>query len=323
MDPSPGRPKVDVCMITYAHGDFLLEAVKSVLMQETTFPVRLIVSDDASPDESGEKLLRFLEDHPKRSSVYYVQRPENLGAMRNFRKTIAEATGEYIAICEGDDFWTDSHKLQCQVDYLETHPEVSGCFHNVDVMTETGERTQFLNEDLPASDYRIEKLFGDWFIPTCSVLFRRSAASSLPEWVNSCRHGDLSLCLHIARSGPLHYLPLNMGVYRRHRGGMSRTHHSVALVPSISFVYHNFDRDSEFRYKDLIDEGIRERIRGQIALQVSRRARGELDQLRKSSRALAAQVSLKTLLKSIAWKVLSWTFRKSARESRASADAKK
>lgn len=302
------NPKLTVCMITYNHGDFLLKAVESVLSQETSFHYQLLISDDCSTDDTDGNLQEYLKNHPAKERVDYIRRPENLGAMPNFRQTLSEAEGEYVAICEGDDYWTDSRKLQKQVDYLDANPAVSGCFHNVKVLNGRASDTLFVDGNAPEKDYVLQDLFQEWFIPTCSMVYRRCAVPMLPQWVDRSRHGDISLWLHLAKWGPLHYLPQVMGVYRKHSGGISHQHHSLQLIPSLSFVFYNFDRDQGYEYKESIRKAILERIEGQIEKQTTHRVEAETGDLFGSARKLAMHISLKTLCKALLFK-LSIVFR--------------
>ncbi len=114
---------VSVFMLTYLHGDYIKQAINGVLIQECDFPIELIVADDRSPDNTEEVVNDFLKDHPKKHLVRYTRHEKNKGMHGNFQWMTDQARGKYIAQCEGDDYWTDPHKLQKQVDFLEANPE--------------------------------------------------------------------------------------------------------------------------------------------------------------------------------------------------------
>src|SRR4051812_38791526 len=114
------RPKVSVCMVTYRHSEFIEQAIGSVMSQAASFPIELVVGDDASPDDTAEKIRRFASTQRVQMRPLFHQ--SNLGAARNFVTTLAECRGEYVALLEGDDYWTDPLKLQRQVDFLDSHP---------------------------------------------------------------------------------------------------------------------------------------------------------------------------------------------------------
>lgn len=112
---------VSVCMITYNHESFIVQAIDGVLMQKTNFSIELIIGEDCSTDCTRKVVVDYAEKYPE---VIKLQLPnENKGMIRNFVETMQAATGKYIALCEGDDYWTDPLKLQKQVDFLEENEE--------------------------------------------------------------------------------------------------------------------------------------------------------------------------------------------------------
>jgi glycosyltransferase involved in cell wall biosynthesis len=115
--------KVSVVMITFNHENYIREAIEGVLMQETDFEMELIISNDCSTDATNIVIEDFLLNHPNAFKVKYFNQEKNLGMMPNFIFTLNQSKGNYIAICEGDDYWTDTYKLQKQVDFLEANPE--------------------------------------------------------------------------------------------------------------------------------------------------------------------------------------------------------
>ena len=113
-------------MITYNHEHFIAQAIRSVLMQEIDFPIELVIGEDCSTDGTRNIVKELAEKYPK--EIKTLLSDKNLGGRDNFRQVIAACSGEYIAILEGDDYWTSSHKLQRQVDFLERFPGVCDMF---------------------------------------------------------------------------------------------------------------------------------------------------------------------------------------------------
>ena len=133
--------KLSVILITYNHGPYIEKALKSVLDQETDFPFEVVVGDDCSTDETQDIIRRIAGENP---DVKLNFRSENTGGRPtlNVYETTKKCTGEYLAYLEGDDFWTDTHKLQRQVDFLESHPEYIAVTHkNVMVDADDNEIT--------------------------------------------------------------------------------------------------------------------------------------------------------------------------------------
>ena len=113
--------KVSVLMLAYNQQQYVDEAIRSVVLQETDFDYELIIGDDGSSDATAERCREWQQRYPDR--IRLLDHSDNVGLARNFVRTYREATGRYIAICEADDFWTDRHKLQIQADFLDSHTE--------------------------------------------------------------------------------------------------------------------------------------------------------------------------------------------------------
>lgn len=205
---------VSICMITYNHEKFISEAIEGVLMQKTTFPIELIIGEDCSTDNTRKIVAEYAEKYPE---IIRPLLPEkNLGMMKNFIDTMQAATGTYIALCEGDDYWTDPYKLQKQVDFLEANEEYSICFHNVQIKLEKEEKfvDDFITHDMPETS-DIYDLLTENYIHTPSVLFRSNEQSindlqSMPP----IPMGDYPLYLLIARNGKIKKISEIMAVYR-------------------------------------------------------------------------------------------------------------
>ena len=144
-EASRNTPLLSVIMITYKHEGFIAEAIDGVLMQECDFEVELIIADDCSPDKTSLIVSKYIETHPKGQWIKYTRHEHNKGMMPNFIFALEEAKGKYIAMCEGDDYWTDPYKLQKQVDFLEQNEEYNIVFHKVKILNFDG---SFLDDDL-------------------------------------------------------------------------------------------------------------------------------------------------------------------------------
>ena len=127
--------RISVAMCTYNGADFLPAQLASIA-EQTRPPDELIIVDDASTDDTVTIIKKFQEKYPDiikpifQSQNQYSQGIRHLSAKHNFPR----AEGKFIAMCEGDDYWTSPKKLQMQVDFLNNHPEFSMCFHNAEVM---------------------------------------------------------------------------------------------------------------------------------------------------------------------------------------------
>jgi glycosyltransferase involved in cell wall biosynthesis len=120
----PDFPIVSVVMLTYAHENYIEEAINGVLMQKCNFEVELIIANDTSPDNTDSVVNSLLKSHSKSDWIKYTRHDSNKGVTPNFIWGLQQAKGKYIAICEGDDYWTDPLKLQKQVDFLAENESV-------------------------------------------------------------------------------------------------------------------------------------------------------------------------------------------------------
>lgn len=220
------RPKVSVLMITYNHERYIEQAVRSVLAQETDFDFELVVGEDHSSDRTREILIAVASEQGSRMRV--LCREQNLGMIGNLIATLGACDGEYVAICEGDDWWTRTDKLQAQVDHMDRHPACRLSFHDARVDSEPGNG----DSGVIRPPGRAQTGLADWlwhrswhasYIATASIVFRRPRAA-LPEWFARLRFaGDWPLITWLLTlGGELHHLEGEYAAYRRHPGGVTQ-----------------------------------------------------------------------------------------------------
>lgn len=139
------KPFVSVIMLTYNHEKYISQALNSVLMQEVNFDYEVLIGDDCSSDMTQQILLEYQHKYPKK--IVLRLRQKNIGATKNAYELLMMAQGKYLATCEGDDYWTNIHKLQLQVDFLEKNPQFIGCTHKFLIVNDEGKpvRNQKLN----------------------------------------------------------------------------------------------------------------------------------------------------------------------------------
>lgn len=182
-------------MITYGHEKFIEQAINGVLMQECDFEVELIIANDCSPDQTDEVIQKIIDNHPKSFWIKYIKHDKNLGMMPNFIFSLQQCTSEFIAVCEGDDYWTDPLKLQRQVDFLENNLEYVMCTHVAEEKNEVTVSSAvfpYINQD--TTKY-IEDYISNNLTATCSLMFKAEFLEPIPEWFNKIQFGDLGLIL--------------------------------------------------------------------------------------------------------------------------------
>ena len=240
---------VSVVMITYGHEKFIAEAINGVLKQECDFSIELIIANDCSPDTTDLVVKKIIEEHPNRNWIKYVKHEKNIGMMPNFIFALKEAQGKYIALCEGDDYWTDPLKLQKQVDFLEANLDFSMCFHSVKIIGSIKDFSYFFK--IPTkSIIMIEDIIVDHYIPTCSLVFRKKFLPKVfPNWFQFSIVGDIPLEILLAVNGPVKYIDKKMGAYRKHDGGITfnkerRKNVRVGLIK----LYKSLNKHLNYKY---------------------------------------------------------------------------
>lgn len=223
--PENTIPVVSICCITYNHKKFIAEALEGFLMQETTFPVEILINDDASTDGTPDILRSYQARYPKLIRVVYQTENQYSKGRAMLIRLLATAAGNFAALCEGDDFWICKHKLQKQVDFMEANTKVSICFHDAysEVYDENNsmvEKKPFTYQTPPSSMLKFDD-FARGFAPhtaSCLILNRKNVFEWLIErklrfaktiFYALLEHGDVAA-----------FLPEKMSVYRIHRGGV-------------------------------------------------------------------------------------------------------
>lgn len=208
------KPLVSVCMITYNHEPYIAQAIESVAQQKTNFPFELIIGEDCSTDHTREICNKYQEKYPQLIRLHLHE--QNVGVMRNFNTSLNACNGKYVALLEGDDYWTDPHKLQKQVDFLEEHPEYIGCAHRVTVI---GLKDSHMGIKRDRT-YEMKDLLSHRPFHTASLLINKDITGpyDFPATITS---GDRALYIQCASHGPFYYSAECMAVYRKHEGGLS------------------------------------------------------------------------------------------------------
>jgi glycosyltransferase involved in cell wall biosynthesis len=250
---SPQSPvELSVLVMTYNHARFIGQALDSVLAQRTDFTFEILISEDCSTDGTRETVTAYAESHPNR--IRPLLSTANLRSNAIVSRGIAAARGTYLAFLDGDDYWTDSGKLQKQVDFLRAHPQCPMCFHNARVVYEDGCRPPYLWTPVGQSRFStFEDIWMGNFIPMCSTVFRRAAIADVPAWYEHMFPiTDWPLHILAARQGPLGYLDDVMGVYRQHGGGLYSVYSEEQKQLKTLEFYRTMNANLGYRHDRLI-----------------------------------------------------------------------
>lgn len=236
-------PKVSVCVSTYQHGHFIRQCLDGVLMQRTDMPFEIIVGEDESVDGTREICLEYAKKHPDKIRLFLRSRMRSTfveyGVTKFFNGiwNCFSARGKYVAFCEGDDYWTDPLKLQKQVDFLESRPDVSLCCHRVMMGTGPDAATTIYPPGPRPTINSLADVIGENWIPTCSMVLRREIAQDYPEWTWDLSFGDWPLQVLAAKQGNVGFIDAIMGFYRVHPGGLWSRLGSVARLHAVLKFY--------------------------------------------------------------------------------------
>jgi glycosyltransferase involved in cell wall biosynthesis len=211
-------PLVSVVVITYNHERYIAEAIDGILEQRTDFPFEIIVGDDGSTDNTGNILRLYQNRFPHLFRIAISKK--NAGPLRNTERALSMTRGKMIALCEGDDYWIDKHKLATQANKLQHNRDIDICYHAC--------YTRYANSKELHGPYigskKAENIFkphqvirgGGGFMPTASLMFRREVLDSIP---NSLRKEapmlDYLMQVYGSRRGGALYINKPMCVYRR------------------------------------------------------------------------------------------------------------
>jgi len=263
---------VSICSIAYNHAKYIRQALDGFLMQITDFPFEVLVHDDASTDGTADIIREYAEQYPDIiKPIYQTENQYSKGVKISLTYNFPRVRGKYLAMCEGDDYWTDPFKLQKQVDYFEANPDCSVCFHPVKVIYEDGsvEDKVFPDKDkYPLNTGRVKfdayDLIKGNFIQTNSVVYRWRGIEELPDFFSKHLVGDYQLHMYHAMTGNIGYIDEVMGVYRRHKGGIwwfdNKDDHFLRTGEDWICMLENMKKHYSKKYYDHFDDAIVYRI---------------------------------------------------------------
>ncbi len=216
-------PFVSICVLVYNHASYLRECFEGFVMQKTDFAFEVLVHDDASTDNSAEIIHEYTEKYPQIfKPIYQTENQYSKGVDIWALYLFPNVRGKYIALCDGDDYWTDPLKLQKQVDFLEANPEYVMCSHRFKIFDQT---TKQMDDDgygeifIPITYDLDSFIHGEWYNSPLTVVFRKECLF-LEEYKKYSYSKDATLFFHLLKKGKGHLIPEFMAVYRMHMGGI-------------------------------------------------------------------------------------------------------
>ncbi|MEN9612589.1 MAG: hypothetical protein RLZZ628_3403 [Bacteroidota bacterium] len=255
-------PKVSVCVPTFNHEKFIRQTLDGALMQQTNFDFEIVIGDDASTDNNQQIIQEYVDKYPNIIRAFLhkenqgPKEPKEFGGRNNVLGLLKACKGSYVALCEGDDYWTDPHKLQKQVDFMDANPDYAISHHNMQVIYEDGSPEHFFNDKNQKTTSSIVDVLEDrWFIATAATLYRNIfLENDFADWHSRAAAGDWALVIQLAATGKIHYFSEAMGVYRKHRGGLSNVQSSTNLyfLKNRKQMFSEVNEWLDFKYESTI-----------------------------------------------------------------------
>jgi glycosyltransferase involved in cell wall biosynthesis len=215
-------PFISVCMITYGHENFIAQAIKNILEQETSYSFELIIADDCSPDKTEEIVKGIIGAHSKGNLIKYYRHRENKGMMANFAFALNKCSGKYIAICEGDDYWSDSKKLQIQADFLENNKDFSLVGHNAKFNRDGLEKDKLVrNINSNQIDFTTSDMIQRNPFVACMVMFRNIGFKNIMTVFDNFVVGDKAVFTLLSFHGKCRFYAKPLGFYRKHENSVT------------------------------------------------------------------------------------------------------
>lgn len=253
------KPRLSVAVITYNHARFIERALQSAVDQKIDFPLQIVIGDDASSDGAQDIIREFAQGHAHKARFTLLLNERNQGNFSNVTAILAACEGEYVAVLEGDDYWTFEGKLLAQVDWLDAHPEHSGSFHDAEIRNDA--QTEARRGDVVKTGYRFYSQIHRYtpelepwqmierVLPPSSALVYRNGSylNELSAYADvKVSLGEI-LKLLVAKGGPFAYINENWAVHNNHAGGVTKTRPKGDFIEAHLRIFRALLKDDFYR----------------------------------------------------------------------------
>lgn len=233
---------VSICCITYNHEKFIRDAIEGFLMQKTTFNFEILINDDASTDNTQQIIREYETKYPELIfPIYHKENQWSKGVKPNQAFNFPRARGKYIAMCEGDDYWTDTMKLQKQVEFMDENLEYSFCFTRFKTfdstknITENDKNEHYFNNSSNGVEFDFEKFYKGWHLGTQTIMLRKASISY--QNFNNEYYRDVFLITDLLNVGKGFCLKDFTAIYRIHQGGIHNSKNNFEKTQIAAKVY--------------------------------------------------------------------------------------
>ena len=242
--------KVIIRCLVYNHEPYLRDCLEGFVMQQTNFPFKAVVHDDASTDNSAAIIREYAEKYPHIIEPIYEtenQYSKHDGSLGRIMNAATLGRSPYIAYCEGDDYWIDPLKLQKQVDFLDANPDYTMCFSACKIIKEDERlQTNLQGEKIVDKDYNVSEVFPIWIVPTASICIRELVANDdrITRYDKRKLHGDIIIILTAAHRGKIRGMKDVMIVYRVHSSSVTQNQDSTLRSEKKCFQQYDFMKEN-------------------------------------------------------------------------------
>ena len=265
--------KLQVVCITYNQAKFIKDALDGFVMQKTNFPFEVLVGDDCSTDGTSDIIAEYAKKYP--NIIKHIRHEHNMGGQKNSIDIMKRVTAPYMALCEGDDYWTDPNKLQMQVDILENNKHLNGCFHRAEIRKEPNVKYWYSDSELkpdkqgrifwpnynfhPKNNLCNIKDIIEGCIATASVVYRYDKNFQYPEWFEDVFiAGDRAMHSFMIKSGYFYYIDRPMSIYRMAKGSNSSDNGNLSNIAQTTQqwldLFDKIDKYFDYTYKHIIED---------------------------------------------------------------------
>jgi glycosyltransferase involved in cell wall biosynthesis len=262
-------------MISYNHEAYIAKAIESILSQVTTFNIEIVIGDDNSSDNTQNIIETYKKRFPNIIKPRYNKK--NIGMMPNMLETLRRCKGEYIALCEGDDYWIDINKLQIQVDYLINNPQASMCFTDRIEINDKGIKIR--DNIYDSISYTTDDIIMGFIPPTQTIVFRNvDKINTLIENHLDSPSGDRILAFFCSKIGNIHRIPVITAAYRQSGKGVWNSYNKQQQF------FISLDRYIQFHQTlgiPINNQHIHKRINGSVIYLIRKYPIGILNNLRR------------------------------------------
>lgn len=249
------KPLVSIYVASYNHENFIERCINGILNQKVNFIYEVIIHDDYSTDNTLKILRKYEKKYPNIfKNIYQKQNKFLENRSVHLSNQVNNCKGKFIALCDGDDYWTDLNKLQKQVDFLQKKLDYNACVHNTDLLKNGKIKKKEWRWDSTRTSFTAVDYIYSLFFHTSSIVFRAKEIKKI-SFDKDILQGDIYLFLSVINDKKVFFINQSMSVYRIHDGGITnspKNRSNVLKYKSLLLIFKKFNSLSNYKFKNII-----------------------------------------------------------------------